>query len=154
MRVIRAMHRCISSTAVGHRLWVFALAHSRLKAWFFTNGREGMDEETVIELAEEGARLGCHHCLGVLLSLPVTAPPPPLSDASTPTPREVGELITRRPQWDLQLPPLSPNVATSMCSTLPSPPSPQVQACVDEAERMLAKGQMKLLKRFSTCPCS
>ena len=28
VRVIRAMRRCISSTAAGHRLWVFALTHS------------------------------------------------------------------------------------------------------------------------------
>ena len=41
----------------------------------------------------------------------------------------------------LQLPPLSPNVSTSMCATLPPPPSPQAQACADEAERMLAEGR-------------
>jgi TPR repeat protein len=39
-----------------------------LQAWLLVNGREGVakDEERGFELAEEGARLGCHHCQGVL----------------------------------------------------------------------------------------
>jgi TPR repeat protein len=39
-----------------------------LKAWLLVNGREGVakDEEFGFELAEEGARLGCHHCQGVV----------------------------------------------------------------------------------------
>ena len=39
-----------------------------LKAWLHMDGREGVakDEETAFELAEEGARLGCHHCKGVM----------------------------------------------------------------------------------------
>jgi len=39
-----------------------------LKAWLHIHGREGIakDEKIVFELAEEGARLGCHHCQGVL----------------------------------------------------------------------------------------
>jgi len=39
-----------------------------LKAWLLLWGREGvaMDEDIAFELAEEGARLGCHHCQGVL----------------------------------------------------------------------------------------
>jgi len=39
-----------------------------LKAWLLIDGREGVakDEERGFELAEEGARLGCHHCQGVL----------------------------------------------------------------------------------------
>jgi len=39
-----------------------------LKAWLLLEGREGIAEdcETAFELAEEGARLGCHHCQGVL----------------------------------------------------------------------------------------
>ena len=39
-----------------------------LKAWLLVNGREGVakDEERGFEFAEEGARLGCHHCQGLL----------------------------------------------------------------------------------------
>ena len=39
-----------------------------LKAWFLIEGRESIakDEQRGFELAEEGARLGCHHCQGVL----------------------------------------------------------------------------------------
>ena len=39
-----------------------------LKAWLLLRGREGVavDEERGFELAEEGARLGCHHCQGVV----------------------------------------------------------------------------------------
>jgi len=39
-----------------------------LKAWLLIHGREGIarDEERGFELAEEGARLGCHHCQGVM----------------------------------------------------------------------------------------
>ena len=39
-----------------------------LKAWLLIHGREGVaeDRERGFELAEEGARLGCHHCTGVM----------------------------------------------------------------------------------------
>jgi hypothetical protein len=39
-----------------------------LKAWLLLDGREGVDEdeERGFELAEEGTRLGCHHCQGVM----------------------------------------------------------------------------------------
>jgi TPR repeat protein len=39
-----------------------------LMAWLLSDGREGVakDEQTAFELAEEGARLGCHHCKGVM----------------------------------------------------------------------------------------
>jgi TPR repeat protein len=39
-----------------------------LKAWLLVNGREGVakDAKRGFELAEEGARLGCHHCQGVM----------------------------------------------------------------------------------------
>jgi len=39
-----------------------------LKAWLFIDGREGVarDGKRGLELAEEGARLGCHHCQGVV----------------------------------------------------------------------------------------
>jgi len=39
-----------------------------LKAWLLIEGREGVakDRNRAFELAEEGARLGCHHCQGVL----------------------------------------------------------------------------------------
>ena len=39
-----------------------------LKAWMMLEGREGVakDCDAAFELAEEGARLGCHHCQGVM----------------------------------------------------------------------------------------
>jgi len=39
-----------------------------LKAWLHIYGREGvaLDHEAALKLAEEGARLGCHHCQGVM----------------------------------------------------------------------------------------
>jgi len=39
-----------------------------LKAWLLIEGREGVavDRKRGFELAEEGARLGCHHCQGVI----------------------------------------------------------------------------------------
>jgi len=39
-----------------------------LKAWLHIRGREGVaeDQERAFELAEEGARFGCHHCQGVM----------------------------------------------------------------------------------------
>jgi len=39
-----------------------------LKAWLLIGGREGVakDRNRGFELAEEGARLGCHHCQGVV----------------------------------------------------------------------------------------
>jgi hypothetical protein len=39
-----------------------------LKAWLLIDGREGVakDMEKGFELAEEGARFGCHHCQGVM----------------------------------------------------------------------------------------
>jgi len=39
-----------------------------LMAWLLLRGREGVakDEKKGFELAEEGARLGCHHCQGVV----------------------------------------------------------------------------------------
>ncbi len=39
-----------------------------LKAWMLMAGREGVEEDhdAAFELVEEGARLGCHHCQGVM----------------------------------------------------------------------------------------
>jgi TPR repeat protein len=39
-----------------------------LKAWLLIDGREGVakDHKAAFELAEEGARVGCHHCQGVM----------------------------------------------------------------------------------------
>ena len=39
-----------------------------LMSWLLIPGKEGVaqDEERAFELAEEGARLGCHHCQGML----------------------------------------------------------------------------------------
>ena len=47
---------------VGH------LPSRALKAWMLLGGREGVaqDRNGAFELAEEGARLGCHHCQGVM----------------------------------------------------------------------------------------
>jgi TPR repeat protein len=41
-----------------------------LMAWLLSDGREGVakDQQTAFELAKEGARLGCHHCKGVMAS--------------------------------------------------------------------------------------
>jgi TPR repeat protein len=37
-------------------------------AWLHINGREGvsLDQKRAFKLAKEGARLGCHHCQGVM----------------------------------------------------------------------------------------
>ena len=47
---------------VGH------LPSRALKAWLMLDGREGVakDGQGAFALAEEGARLGCHHCQGVM----------------------------------------------------------------------------------------
>ena len=39
-----------------------------LKAWMLLDGRKGVAKDCIgaFELAEEGARLGCHHCRGVM----------------------------------------------------------------------------------------
>ena len=39
-----------------------------LKAWLLIDVREGIakDRKEAVELVEEGARLGCHHCQGVM----------------------------------------------------------------------------------------
>jgi hypothetical protein len=39
-----------------------------LKAWLLIDGREGIakNQNRAFQLAEEGARLGCHHCQGVM----------------------------------------------------------------------------------------
>jgi len=44
-----------------------------LLAWWLIDGRVGvaMNEKRALELAEEGVRLGCHHCLGVLARLTI-----------------------------------------------------------------------------------
>ncbi len=63
---VRAMRRCSSSTATCHSLG--DLSSLALKAWLLIDGREGVarDAERAFELAEVGARLGCHHCQGVM----------------------------------------------------------------------------------------
>ncbi len=54
-----ALHRAID---LGH------LPSRALKAWMLLDGREGVAENEIgaFELVEEGARLGCHHCQGVM----------------------------------------------------------------------------------------
>ena len=44
-----------------------------LLAWWLIDGRVGvaMNKKRALELAEEGVRLGCHHCLGVLARLTI-----------------------------------------------------------------------------------
>jgi len=39
-----------------------------LKAWLHMNGRKGvaLDEQRAFKMSEEGARVGCHHCQGVM----------------------------------------------------------------------------------------
>jgi TPR repeat protein len=44
------------------------LSSRAIKAWMLLYGREGVAQDcnAAFELAEEGARLGCHHCQGVM----------------------------------------------------------------------------------------
>jgi TPR repeat protein len=44
------------------------LSSRALMAWLHINGREGvsLDQKRAFKLAKEGARLGCHHCQGVM----------------------------------------------------------------------------------------
>jgi TPR repeat protein len=57
-----AMVHLNSSIIRGH------LPSRALKAWLMLGGREGVaqDRDAAFELVEEGARLGCHHCQGVM----------------------------------------------------------------------------------------
>jgi len=59
------------AAAVVKLQWAIYLGHLpslALKAWLHIDGREGVEEDAKrgFELAEEGARLGCHHCQGVV----------------------------------------------------------------------------------------
>jgi TPR repeat protein len=49
-----------------------------LLAWLFLHAREGIviNRQAALELVEEGARLACHHCQGVLAYCIWTEPPP------------------------------------------------------------------------------
>jgi len=64
-----ASGQCAAAVAPLHRAIYlgdcFSLA---LKAWLLVTGREGVakDHKTAFELAEEGVRLGCRHCQGVV----------------------------------------------------------------------------------------
>ena len=57
-----AMVHLNRANPIGH------LPSRALKAWLLIDGREGVakDRNTAFELAEEGERLGCHHCQGVM----------------------------------------------------------------------------------------
>ena len=59
-----------AAAAVQLQLFVEAghLPSRALLAWLFLNAREGIakNPHTALELVEEGARLACHHCQGVL----------------------------------------------------------------------------------------
>jgi len=64
-----ASGRCAAAVVPLQRAIYLGDSNSRaLKAWLLIDGREGVakDEERGFELAEEGARLGCYHCKGVL----------------------------------------------------------------------------------------
>ncbi len=66
---LRASGQCAAAAVVlklavdvGH------LPSRALKAWMLIDGRAGVaeDRNAAFELVEEGARLGCHHCQGVM----------------------------------------------------------------------------------------
>jgi len=64
-----ASGQCAAAAVPLQRAIHFGDSNSRaLKAWLLIHGREGVakDHKRAFELAEEGARLGCHHCQGVL----------------------------------------------------------------------------------------
>ena len=64
-----AAGQCAAAVDPLHRAIYLGDLHSRaLMAWFLMDGREGvaMDDKRAVELAEEGVRLGCHHCQGVM----------------------------------------------------------------------------------------
>jgi len=54
--------------ALQRAIYVGDVPSFALKAWLLIGGREGVadDTERGFELAEQGARLGCHHCQGVV----------------------------------------------------------------------------------------
>jgi len=61
--------RCAAAVVPLQRaVYLGDLPSRALKAWLHIDGREGFaaDRKAAFELAEEGARLGCHHCQGVL----------------------------------------------------------------------------------------
>jgi TPR repeat protein len=63
-----ASGQCAAAVAALQRAIDLGHLHSRaLLAWLHIEGREGVakDVDKGFELAEEGARLGCHHCQGV-----------------------------------------------------------------------------------------
>jgi len=64
-----ASGRCAAAVVALQRAIDFGDTTSlALKAWLLIHGREGVakDEKKGFELAKEGARLGCHHCQGVV----------------------------------------------------------------------------------------
>jgi len=64
-----ASGQCAAAVVALQRAIDFGDSPSRaLKAWLHMYGRVGVakDHKAAFELAEEGARLGCHHCQGVM----------------------------------------------------------------------------------------
>jgi len=64
-----ASGQCAAAVVPLQRAIDFGDSNSRaLKAWLLIEGREGVakDRKRAFKLAEEGARLGCHHCRGVM----------------------------------------------------------------------------------------
>ena len=64
-----ALGQCVEALVPLHRAIDLGHLPSRaLKAWLLIDGREGVvkDRKKAFQLAEEGARLGCHHCQGVI----------------------------------------------------------------------------------------
>ena len=58
-----------------------------LLAWLFLHAREGIaiNRHAALELVEEGARLACHHCQGVLAYCLWTEPPPRVGEMTHPS---------------------------------------------------------------------
>ena len=64
-----ASGRCAAAVvALQHAIYLGDSPSRALKAWLLIWGREGVavDRKTAFELAEEGARLGCNNCKGVI----------------------------------------------------------------------------------------
>jgi len=64
-----ALGQCVVALEPLHRaIYLGHLPSRALKAWLLIDGREGVvkDRKKAFQLAEEGTRLGCHHCQGVI----------------------------------------------------------------------------------------
>jgi hypothetical protein len=68
VRLLAAGQCAIAAAQLQRAIDLGDLPSRALKAWLHIHGREGVakDHKTAFELAEEGVRLGCHHCQGVM----------------------------------------------------------------------------------------